>query len=156
MTATEPAGGLTLRPALPHDAEAIADVHLRARAAAPMPAGVHPDAEVRTWLASRVSGSSGDEVWVAETEGRVVGYARFTRTWLDDLYVDPGHAGQGIGSALLDLVKARHPDGFGLWVFVSNVPALAFYAARGLVERERTDGSGNEEHAPDVRMEWSG
>lgn len=153
MTATEPAGGLSLRPATPQDAESVADVHLRARAAAPMPAAVHTDTEVRAWLASRLDGS-GDEVWVAETAGRVVGYARFTRTWLDDLYVDPDHAGQGIGGALLDLVKARHPDGFGLWVFVSNTPAQAFYAARGLVEQERTDGSGNEEKAPDVRMSW--
>lgn len=145
---------LLLRPATAADAGAVADVHLRARAAAPMPAAVHTDTEIRAWLASRVSGPTGDEVWVAEVAGRVVGYARFTRTWLDDLYVDPDHSGRGVGSALLDLVKARHPDGFGLWVFVSNAPALAFYAAHGLVERERTDGSGNEERAPDVRMEW--
>jgi GNAT superfamily N-acetyltransferase len=154
VTATEPDDGLILRPATPDDAEAVADVHLRARAASPMPAGIHPDAEVRAWLAARLDGS-GDEVWVAEVGDRVVGYARFTRTWLDDLYVDPDHAGAGIGSALLDLVKARHPGGFGLWVFVANEPARAFYAARGLVERERTDGSGNEERAPDVRMEWT-
>ncbi|QSR26113.1 hypothetical protein CFH99_10790 [Nocardioides aromaticivorans] len=144
---------LLLRPAIPADAGAVAGVHLRARAAAPMPAAVHSDAEVRGWLASRLDGS-GDEVWVAEVAGEVVGYARFTRTWLDDLYVDPGHAGRGVGSALLDLVKARHPAGFGLWVFVSNTPARAFYAAHGLVEEERTDGSGNEEQAPDVRMSW--
>ena len=30
------------------------------------------------------------------------------------------------------------------------MPARAFYARRGLVELERTDGSGNEEKAPDV------
>ena len=144
---------LLLRPATPSDAEAVAEVHLRARTAAPMPAAVHTDAEVRAWLASRLDGS-GDEVWVAEVAGEVVGYARFTRIWLDDLYVDPEHAGRGVGTALLDLVKARHPAGFGLWVFVSNAPALAFYVAQGLVEEERTDGSGNEEKAPDVRMSW--
>lgn len=148
MTATD----LLLRPATPADADAVAEVHLRARRAAPMPAAVHDDAEVRAWLAARLDGS-GDEVWVAVTD-RVVGYARFTRTWLDDLYVDPDHVRQGIGSALLDLVKARHPDGFGLWVFVVNEPARAFYAAHGLVERERTDGAANEERAPDVRMTW--
>lgn len=145
---------LLLRPATVADAEAVAQVHLRSRAASSMPPGVHTDAQVRAWLASRLDGS-GDETWVAEVAGRVVGYARFTRTWLDDLYVDPDDAGQGVGSALLDLVKARHPEGFGLWVFVVNTPAIAFYAARGLVERERTDGSGNEERAPDVRMQWA-
>ncbi len=144
---------LLLRPAVPDDAPAIADVHLAARSAAPMPASVHPDADVRTWLASRFGI---DEIWVAEIDDRVVGYARFTRTWLDDLYVDPDHAREGIGLALLDLVKARHPAGFGLWVFTSNLPARAFYAAQGLLEREHTDGSANEERAPDIRMEWPG
>ncbi|TWG89823.1 L-amino acid N-acyltransferase YncA [Nocardioides sp. J9] len=147
---------LLLRPATAADAGGVADVHWRARAAAPMPAPVHTQAQVRAWLASRIDGPSGDEVWVAEAAGRVVGYARFTRTWLDDLYVDPDHAGRGVGTALLDLVKARHPHGFGLWVFAVNTPAQAFYRAHGLVERERTDGSDNEERAPDVRMEWAG
>ncbi len=77
-----------------------------------------------------------------------------TDTWLDDLYVLPGHAGHGIGSMLLDVVKTRRPDGFALWVFEVNTPARAFYARHGLVEVERTDGAGNEEKAPDVRMEW--
>ena len=121
-----------------------------------MPPPARPEPDVRAWLASRIGGSGGDEVWVAEVEGRVVGYARFTRTWLDDLYVDPDRAGEGIGSALLDVVKARHPRGFGLWVFTSNLPARAFYARHGLVEREQSDGSANEEQAPDVRMEWPG
>jgi GNAT superfamily N-acetyltransferase len=147
---------LQLRPATSADAAAVALVHLRARSAAPMPPSVHTDAEVSAWLASRIGTGSGDEVWVALAGEQVVGYARFTRTWLDDLYVDPEHAGRGIGTALLDLVKARHPAGFGLWVFVSNVPAYSFYATRGLLERERTDGSGNEERAPDIRLEWPG
>lgn len=142
---------LQLRPAVPDDAPAIADVHLAARAAAPMPPSVHTDDQVRTWLASRFGV---DEIWVAELGSEVVGYARFTRTWLDDLYVAPQHAGKGIGSVLLDIVKARHPGGFGLWVFESNLPARTFYAIHGLLERERTDGSANEERAPDIRMEW--
>jgi hypothetical protein len=41
-----------------------------------------------------------------------------------------------------------------LWVFESNVPARRFYELHGFVAVERTDGAGNEERAPDVRMEW--
>ncbi|NYJ01863.1 GNAT superfamily N-acetyltransferase [Nocardioides thalensis] len=144
---------VALRPATPDDASAVADVHLRARAAASMPPGIHSEAEVRAWLAGRLAE---DEVWVAEVDDVVVGYARFTPTWLDDLYVDPGAQGCGVGSALLDVVKALRPDGFSLWVFEVNHPTRAFYAARGLVEREHTDGSGNEERALDLRMEWPG
>lgn len=149
MTPTD----LLLRPATPEDAAAVAGVHLAARAAAPMPPGIHADEEARPWLASRIES---DEVWVAEVDGAVVAYARLTDVWLDDLYVLPDHAGHGIGSALLDLAKARRPAGFGLWVFETNTPAREFYARRGLVEIEHTDGSGNEEQAPDVRMVWPG
>lgn len=144
----------TLRPAVAEDAEAVASVHLAARRAAPMPAAVHTDDEVRQWLAGRIAGD--DEVWVAETDGAVAAYARLSRTWLDDLYVAPAHAGQGLGAALLDLAKSRRPEGFCLWVFESNTPARAFYVRHGLVALERTDGEGNEEKAPDVRMAWPG
>ena len=144
---------LSLRPATEADADAVATVHLASRAAAPMPPGVHPDHEVRAWLGARIAA---DDVWVAEADGRVVAYVRLTPTWLDDLYVDPAYAGQGVGSALLDLAKSLRPDGFCLWVFETNAPARAFYARHGLVELERTDGSANEEREPDVRMAWPG
>lgn len=146
-----------LRPAIEADADALADVHLAARRAAEragaMPPGAHPEHETRAWLAGRLAI---DEVWVAEADGAVVGYARLTPTWLDDLYVVPAQAGRGIGTALLDLVKARRPSGFSLWVFEMNAPARAFYARHGLVELERTDGSANEERSPDVRVAWPG
>jgi chorismate mutase len=147
------ANDLVLRPAGEDDAEAVAAVHLAARRSAAMPPGVHTDAEVRDWLAARLAS---DEGWVAEVDGEVAGYARLTDTWLDDLYVAPPHAGQGLGSALLELAKTRRPHGFCLWVFEMNRPARGFYARRGLVELERTDGTANEEQAPDIRMAWPG
>ena len=64
-------------------------------------------------------------------------------------------AASGIGTALLDLATVLRPDGFGLWVFETNVAARRFYAARGLVEVERTDGADNEERAPDVHLRWT-
>lgn len=150
---TDPSAELVLRPAGPRDAEAVAGVHLAARRSGAMPPGVHTDAEVRSWLAARLAQ---DEAWVAEVHGEVAGYLRLTETWLDDLYVAPQHAGQGLGTALLELAKTRRPDGFCLWVFEMNRPARGFYARRGLVELERTDGTANEERAPDIRMAWPG
>jgi chorismate mutase/GNAT superfamily N-acetyltransferase len=144
---------VTLRPAAPADASAVAEVHLASRAAAAMPPGIHTDDEVRGWLAGRLEH---DEVWVAEAGGAVAAYARLTTTWLDDLYVAPQHARQGLGGALLDVAKARRPWGFCLWVFETNAPARGFYARHGLVELERTDGQANEERQPDVRMAWPG
>lgn len=150
------ASDLVLRPAVPSDLDAVAAVHTSARrlAGASFPPAVYSDAEALQWV--RSWDLARDEVWVGESDGEVVGYVRFTPTWLDDLYVDPAHQGAGVGTALLDLVKARVPDGFGLWVFETNLDARAFYARRGLVELEHTDGSGNEEQAADIRMVWPG
>ncbi|MBB3040315.1 GNAT family N-acetyltransferase [Nocardioides soli] len=148
---------LTLRRAEPEDAEALADLYSAARVAAvpQMPPALHTNAEDRQWMAGQLARVD-HEGWLAEHDGRVIGYALITPTWLDHLFVHPEHLGSGTGAVLLDLVKSLRPDGFALWVFESNEGARRFYARHGLVELERTDGSGNEERAPDVRMAWPG
>jgi chorismate mutase/ribosomal protein S18 acetylase RimI-like enzyme len=148
---------LVLRPAAPDDAEAIAALYLATREAAvpAMPPQIHTSDEVRDHARREIDRH---EVWVATDgpEGEVVGYAALSDAWLDGLYVAPGHQGRGVGTALLDLAKARRPRGFALWVFASNQPARRLYRRHGLVELEHTDGSGNEERSPDVRMDWPG
>jgi chorismate mutase len=57
---------------------------------------------------------------------------------------------------LLDLAKSLRPDGFSLWVFETNVGAQRFYGRHGQVPVRRTDGSDNEEKAPDIEMAWWG
>jgi chorismate mutase len=152
VTASE-AGDVVIRRAEDADAEALATVHLTSRRAAPMPRSAHTDAEVRTWLAGRLRH---DEVWVAEAEGAAAAYLRLSDAWLDDLYVVPERTREGIGSALLELAKRQRPDGFCLWVFEQNRPAREFYRRHGLIELEHTDGSANDERAPDIRMAWPG
>ena len=148
---------LTLRPAVPEDAPRLAELYTAARVAAvpAMPPAVHTADEDRAWLAARLADGR-HEAWLAEDEGGVLGYALFTDTWLDQLFVRPDLTGQGVGSALLELVKGLRPQGFCLWVFETNQGARRFYARHGLVPLERTDGSANEERAPDVRMAWPG
>lgn len=153
MTPTE----VLLRPAEPADTAEIVDLHLTSRADAVrrglMPVGAHPDAEVREWLGERVAS---DAVWVAEGGDGLVGYLRLTATWIDDLYVRPDQQRHGIGSALLRLAMSLRPDGLGLYVFETNRAARALYERHGFVVTERSDGSENEERAPDLRMEWPG
>lgn len=144
---------LVIRPGTTQDLSAVAELYLAARAAAAMPAGVHSDDEVRRWV--RSWDLSAADLWLALAEDVPAGFARATPTWLDELYVLPDHRRAGIGSALLDVVKATHPSGFGLWVFAVNRPARDFYARHGLREAELTDGSGNEEGEPDIRMHWT-
>jgi GNAT superfamily N-acetyltransferase len=156
VTATD--AELTIRPATTEDQSAMADVFIAARAAAvpAMPPSIHPPHEVHAFYAGLDVLGGEREGWVAEDGRGIVAFAELKGAWLDDLYVRPDAQGEGIGSALLDVAKSVRPEGFSLWVFESNTPARAFYARRGLVEREHTDGSGNEERAPDLRMEWPG
>ena len=147
---------LELRPATADDLPALAEVHLVARAGAgdAFPPSVHSAVEVRRWVAGW--DLTAHDVRLAALGGQVVGYTRSTPTWLDDLYVVPEAQGAGVGSALLAQVLAERPDGVGLWVFESNRPARDFYARHGFVALERTDGSANEERAPDIKLVWPG
>lgn len=146
---------LALRPASREDLPGIAELYIRARSAAEpaMPSIVHTPDEVVTHVTGWDLGER--NVWVAEDD-ELLGFFTLTSTWLDSLYVAPQAQRQGIGGALLDLAKSMRPDGFALWVFVSNEPARAFYRRHGLVELEHTDGQDNEEKAPDLRMAWPG
>ena len=147
-------GDLVLRPATTDDAPEVTELYLATRRAAEpaMPPQLHSAESV---LAHTTGAIVEKEVWVAESE-EVLGFMVLDRAFLDALYVGPDHQGFGVGTALLDLAKARRPDGFALWVFASNAPARGFYRRHGLVELEHTDGSGNEERSPDVRMAWPG
>lgn len=154
MLPTEPEADLVIRPAGAEDIAEVAELYIATRrdALGQMPAPVHTDAEIREWVART---GAEKEVWVAE-EDRIVGFAVLDGDWLDSLYVGPDRQGAGIGTALLDVVKAQRPGGFGLWVFASNTSGRGFYRRHGLIELEHTDGSANEERSPDVRMIWPG
>jgi chorismate mutase/GNAT superfamily N-acetyltransferase len=149
---------LTVRPATADDSDAVAGLLVEAREAAfpAMPRPVHPPADVRRWMRSRLE-TPVAEVWVAEQDhagGGVVGLLLLEGDWLHSLYVAPDRTGQGIGSMLLDLAKSLRPRRLGLWVFETNEGARRFYARHGFVEVRRTDGSENEEHEPDIEMAW--
>lgn len=117
-----------------------------------MPASVHPVEDWPRWFGSAVVGHR--EVWVAEADGALVGLLVLDEAFLDHLYVRPGQQRRGVGTALLDLAKARRPGGFSLWVFETNGPAIALYERCALRLVQRGDGSGNEEGAPDRRYCW--
>jgi GNAT superfamily N-acetyltransferase len=144
---------VSVRRAEPGDAAAAADVYVRARhhAVPAIPPMVHPDDDVRRYWAETLFESH--EIWVAEANDEIVAVMALEDDWVDQLYVAPGETGHGVGTQLLDLAKARRPDGLRLWAFVSNVDARRFYERHGFVEIGGTDGD-NEEQAPDVLYEW--
>jgi len=148
---------LLLRPLAEGEAPAALDVHLSARLAGAesgsMPPLAHPLSDAPRWFDEVVRTR---EVWVAERGGRLVGLLVLDTAFVDQLYVHPGAQRAGIGTALLDLAKALRPEGFELWVFEVNTPAIALYERAGLVLTEQTSGAANDERAPDRRYRWAG
>ena len=95
-------------------------------------------------------------MWLAcDEDGAPAGLVALTPGWVEQLYVEPARTGQGIGSALLAFAQGAGGAGeLQLWTFASNTGARRFYERHGFVAVEHTDGSGNEERAPDVRYVW--
>jgi ribosomal protein S18 acetylase RimI-like enzyme len=50
--------------------------------------------------------------------------------------------------------RGIRPHGLWLWTFQTNTGARRFYERHGFVAVDETDGSANEERAPDVRYAW--
>jgi len=82
-----------------------------------------------------------------------VGFLARQRGKVQALHVAQAARGMGIGRALLDEVKAVEPV-VSLWTFQANTRAIAFYLREGFAEAERTDGQGNDERLPDIRLIW--
>lgn len=93
------------------------------------------------------------EVWVALADDSVIAVLVLDGDSVDQLYVDPGWTGQGVGSGLIHLAKERRSTGLDLWTFQANDGARRFYERHGFVAVDTTDGD-NEEGAPDIRYEW--
>lgn len=151
-----------LRPAVPADARRVADVLLASRSVhLPFAPLAHTPSEVRAWVAQVLVPGGG--VHVAEVDGVIRAMAAHAMDngagWIEQLYVEPGFTGQGLGAALLQHLLARlhaagaHP--VRLWCFEANTGARRFYERHGFVAVDFTDGRGNEEGCPDVLYERS-
>ena len=118
----------------------------------PWLAGLHTPEEDRGYFEGPVF----DEctVWGAFDGGQMVGMVAFRSGWIDQLYVLPGHQGEGVGTSLLEVAKANETE-LSVWTFQRNEGARRFYERHGFVAVEETDGSGNEEREPDVGYRWT-
>ena len=166
-----------IRAAAIEDARAIAEVHVASwRAAyaelvsAEKMAELDVDERTAAWR-ERIPlvGTEGYRTWVAERDGRVVGYS-FTRPTEDEdlnpleiaelvaLYLHPDHFGSGVGPPLLArAIAGVRNQGFlqaTLWVLEGNARAIHFYRREGW----RPDGARAECYrvmgAPALRMRF--
>lgn len=152
---------ITIRPATPDDAPALAHVFIAARRTMTYLPALHSDNETRHFIAKVVTT---DEVYVAEAtigdKTIPAGFATLSqhdnKNSLDHLYVGPDAQDLGVGAALLAHVKTQRPQGFQLWCFEANTSAMRFYERHGLTLAQKTDGRDNEEKLPDCLYVWSG
>ena len=140
-----------IRRARPEDAGAIAALFRRSYGTLTFLPTLHTPDEDRRHFAGLMTKA---ELWVAEEDDRLLGFAALAGDVLELLYVHPHVHGRGIGTALLEQAKRRRPQGLRLWVFQANVGARRFYERHGCHLVELTDGSGNEERMPDALYEW--
>ncbi|HEX5047525.1 MAG TPA: GNAT family N-acetyltransferase [Gammaproteobacteria bacterium] len=83
--------------------------------------------------------------WVAESAtGEARGFLGFANDAIEGLFVDPAHAGQGIGGRLVEHAQSLAAGALRVDVNEQNEAAVRFYEARGfaVVGRSPTDGAG--------------
>jgi len=156
-----------VRQATPHDAEAIAEVHIRSWQVAyrgQLPdhyldhLGHELDRRITLWR-SEISSprSATNEVWVAGTEAEVSGFVALGPARDADssvsgevyaIYVSPNRWGRGLGRALFAHATNRLASlGYStamLWVLESNTRARRFYEVAGWA----VDGGSKRESNP--------
>jgi GNAT superfamily N-acetyltransferase len=144
---------MNTRRATAADADAVADIFLAAKGEMTYLPQLHTEEETRGWIRDVVLCDL--EVWVAEFDDRVTGFAALSDDLLELLYVHPQEQNQRVGTALLELAKKRRPRGLRLWVFQKNMAARRFYERHGFTLAHLTDGRDNEEREPDALYDWS-
>ena len=169
---------VTLRDAVPADAEAVRDVH--AASVRGLGPAAYDDEQVAAWAGNRdpadydTTPDDADFV-VAERDGRVVGFAELRPhgggyfetvrpgPWTGEVravYVHPDAAGEGVGSALLAELerraRGRDLSALGLHASLNAVP---FYEARGyerVVELDHEFGESEAHSVSGSRTESDG
>jgi 8-oxo-dGTP pyrophosphatase MutT (NUDIX family) len=132
------------------DAADCADVYVRARAWALADlAGWHGDdlGDVRRWIADDVI--SHHQMWVAEVDGTVVGFAAASGRWLDQCWVDPAWRARSVGDELLNAAVASGAR--CVWALTDNAELRTMVERHGFAPVEFADGTGNADRLPDVR-----
>jgi ribosomal protein S18 acetylase RimI-like enzyme len=141
-------------PATADDARTVAQIFIAARSGMqylPPPA---PTEATMTSVFARRIGQGG--VILAWHDGQAVGFGELADGYVNHLYVDPAFQGRGIGTRLLDTLKAMSAHELRLWVFDENAGAIRWYEREGFVLEERRDAqqADNMEGLPDRRYVW--
>jgi len=94
-----------------------------------------------------------NDIFVAETDGRVAAFMALKADFIDHLYVHPDCQRMGVGRSLLELAKQRSPGHVWLYTLQINLGARAFYENNGFVAGV-SGISPPPESEPDIQYHW--
>jgi putative acetyltransferase len=95
-----------------------------------------------------------NKVFIADLDGKPVGFMAMKDDFIDCLYVDPDYWHKGIGSIFLDHARSIFPDHLWLYTLQINHVARTFYQKQGFVAR-KFGISPPPESEPDVEYHWT-
>ena len=146
--------GIRIRRYRPEDLEETVAVWRASRDSDPYVASLHHHytlPEETAFFRDKVAAQH--NVWLAETDGRIVGLLAIKDDYVDRFYVAADLQRQGIGAALLEKARELSPSGLRLHTHVKNTSARAFYEKHGF-KAVRFGVSPPPESEPDVEYRW--
>jgi putative acetyltransferase len=128
--------GAIIRRATPADAEQITPVHVASIRT--LCAKDYTPEQIDAWAGwkspdkYRAAMAAGEVFFVAEVDGRVVGFAVLHGDEVKAVYIHPDYVGSGLGRRLLDAVEAEaRTRGVELLQLTSTLTSVGFYKACG-------------------------
>jgi len=109
----------------------------------------HDEQSTRWWIEHSLLVEQA--VRVAHRGDQLLGFTASANGWLQHLYVDTDHQGQGIGRMLLEDAQFSSLGSLSLHVFTRNS-----HEAAGFILADGSDGSSNEEQEADLTYIWTG
>jgi putative acetyltransferase len=140
----EPAPNMSVRRAHGADADALVELWERSVRATHHFLRGDDVAALRPLVVAELA-SSAIGWWIAESAaGEIRGFLGFANDAIEGLFVDPEHAGQGVGGRLVEHARSLAGGPLRVDVNEQNEAALRFYEARGFAVfgRSPTDGDG--------------
>lgn len=146
----------TVRAAQDADAQAICSLHLSAVRAHCTP--YYAPEVIEGWLRGRIPegylpGIRSGSMFVAEVNAKVIGFGQSKPGEVVAVFVEPGSAGRGIGSLLLERALQDAGAAKGVVRVESTINAVSFYERHGFYVVGRRTQRRNDVDVPVVIME---
>ena len=146
---------ITIRPAHLDDAESIHKLQLRS--VGTLCSAAHSDEHMKAWLTNRsprmyVFGLEGGGMYIAECEGKPVGFGHAENGEIQAIFVDPDWVRRSVGKQLLEHgIEMVSSDGREVFL-KATLNAVGFYESHGFVRKGPGSFDCNGVDIPAVRM----